>query len=191
MAHASNSCCRSSGHSKLHGIVFASFYDFLRELGGAEAVAEVFGDNTYSMVEAHPDETFARLLARAATHTCIDRDELTRRFGAFTGEHTFPRLYPAFYELAPTTFDFLLGVEDRIHELVRATIPNAQPPSLTVRASGNGGVEIAYDSSRRLCDLLEGLVHGTAQHYGERIRVEETACARQGAAACRFLVEPV
>lgn len=174
----------------MHGIIFASFNDFLRDLGGAEAVAEVFRGETYSMVDAHPDEAFSQLLMRAAAHTGIEPDELARRFGSFTGEHMFPRLYPAFYELAPTTCGFLLGVEDRIHELVRATIPNARPPSLVVAARGTGGVEITYDSPRRLCDLLEGLVHGTARHYGERIRVEETACARHGAAACSFVVEP-
>ena len=174
----------------MHGIIFASFHDFIRDLGGPDAVAEVFGERAYSMVDAHPDEEFAQLLSRAVATTGIEQDELARKFGSFTGEHMFPRLYPAFYELAPDTCGFLLGVEDRIHELVRATIPNARPPSLVVAARGTGGVEITYDSPRRLCDLLEGLVHGTARHYGERIRVEETACARHGAPACRFLVEP-
>jgi hypothetical protein len=174
----------------VHGIIFASFHDFLRDLGGPEAAAEVFGDKTYSMVDAHPDEAFSRLLARASAHTGIEQNELARRFGAFTGEHTFPRLYPAFYELAPTACDFLLAVEDRIHELVRATVPNARPPALTVRARADRGLEITYTSPRRLCSLLEGLVHGTARHYGERLRVEETACARHGAVDCRFLVEP-
>lgn len=174
----------------MHGIIFASFNDFLRDMGGAEAVAEVFQGETYSMVDAHPDEAFSQLFERAVATTGVESDELLRRFGSFTGEHMFPRLYPAFYELAPDTCGFLLGVEDRIHELVRATIPNARPPSLAVASSGTGGVEITYDSPRRLCDLLEGLVLGTARHYGERIRVEETACARHGASACRFLVEP-
>jgi len=174
----------------MHGIIFAGFHDFVRDLGGAPAVAEIFGDETYSMVDAHPDEAFAELLARAVAYTGIEQEELERRFGSFTGEHLFPRLYPAFYELAPDTFAFLLGVEDRIHELVRATVPDAHPPALAVRPGGDGGVEITYDSPRRLCRLLEGLVHGTSQHYGEAVRVEETACARHGAAACRFLVEP-
>lgn len=174
----------------MHGIIFAGFHDFVRDLGGGAAVAEIFGDETYSMVDAHPDEAFSQIFARAVTYTGIEQEELEQRFGAFTGEHLFPRLYPAFYELAPDTYAFLLGVEDRIHELVRATIPNARPPALAIRASGNGGVEITYDSPRRLCRLLEGLVHGTARHYGDRVHVEETACARRGSDACRFLVAP-
>jgi hypothetical protein len=173
----------------VHGIIFAGFHDFVREVGGTAAVSEIFGAETYSMVEAHPDEAFSQLLGRAVAYTGIEQEELERRFGAFTGEHLFPRLYPAFYEIAPDTRVFLLGVEDRIHELVRATVPNAEPPALAVLPS-NGGVEITYDSPRRLCRLLEGLVHGTARYYGERIRVEETTCARHGAPACRFLVEP-
>ena len=171
-------------------MIFASFHDFLRDQGGAETAAEVFGGESYSMIDAHPDEAFSRLLVRASAHTGVERDELARRFGSFTGECTFPRLYPAFYELAPNTSAFLLGVEDRIHELVRATVPNAQPPALAVRALGSGGVEITYNSPRRLCSLLEGLVHGTARHYGEHVRVEETACALHGAPACRFVVGP-
>ncbi len=174
----------------MHGIVFASLHDFLREQGGSEAVAQVFGGRVYSMVEAHPDADFNRLLTSAVEYTGVDESELCRQFGAFTGERTFPRLYPAFYDLSSGACDFLLGVEDRIHELVRATIPQANPPALAVRAAGNGGVEITYGSPRQLCDLLEGLVEGTARHYGEHVRIEETACTREGAPACRFLVEP-
>ena len=47
----------------MHGIIFAGFHDFVRDLGGAPAVAEIFRDETYSMVDAHPDEAFSRLLA--------------------------------------------------------------------------------------------------------------------------------
>ena|GEM_PF-6084837 len=84
----------------MHGIIFASFHDFLHDLGGPQAAAEVFGHKTYSMVDAHPDEAFSRLLARASARTGIEQDELARRFGAFTGEHTFPRLYPVTGPLA-------------------------------------------------------------------------------------------
>lgn len=174
----------------MHGILFAGFHDFLRDLEDPGTADRVFGDETYSMVVAHPDEAFERLLERAVSETGIDRQELERKFGVFTGEHVFPRLYPAFYEIVPDTRTFLLGVEGRIHELVRATVPNAEPPALAIRPSGNGGVEILYDSPRRLCSLLVGLVDGTARRYGERVRVEETACVRHGAPACRFVVEP-
>jgi hypothetical protein len=77
-------------------------------------------------------------------------------------------------------------VENRIHELVRATIPNAAPPQLRISELGSDGVRIDYSSSRQLCVLLRGLAEGTARHYGETAAIEETACMRQGAPSCRF-----
>jgi len=115
---------------------------------------------------------------------------MLRDFGAFTAETTFARLYPAFFTIAGDTRSFLLSVEDRIHELVRATVPNAAPPALAVRPAGAQGVEIVYTSTRRLCRLLEGLVVGTGHYYGEKINITEVECMNKGASACRFQVTP-
>jgi len=113
-------------------------------------------------------------------------NELVREFGVFTGENTFPRLYPAYYAVAGATRAFLLSVETLIHELVRATIPNATPPRLVVRPLNEDGVRIDYASPRKLCVLLRGLVDGTARHYGEEAAMEETACMHRGDPACVF-----
>jgi hypothetical protein len=109
-------------------------------------------------------------------------------FGVFTGATTFTRLYPAFFAIAPSARDFLLTVETRIHELVRATIPNARPPQLQVSELDEDGVTIDYSSPRRLCVLLRGLAEGTARHYGETAHIDEVTCMRRGDPACRFEV---
>jgi Haem-NO-binding len=109
-------------------------------------------------------------------------------FGVFTGATTFTRLYPAFFSIAPSAKDFLLTVESRIHELVRATIPNARPPQLHISELGDDGVSIDYSSPRRLCVLLRGLAEGTASYYGETAEIEEVTCMRRGDPACRFEV---
>lgn len=176
----------------MHGIIFASLYDYVRARTGRPGLQAVFDGRTYSMSEAHPDEELIGLLERTAAETGLARDELLRDFGAFTAQQTFARLYPAFFTIAGGTRPFLLTVEDRIHELIRATIPNAAPPALAVSAAGDDGVQIVYTSERRLCRLLEGLVVGTGLHYGETVTVAETECMHEGAAACRFdvVVEP-
>ena len=173
----------------MHGIIFASLHDYARAKLGREAARELFGMRVYSMSEAHPDEELIELLTATAERQQVGIEELLGDFGSFTAEHTFARLYPSFFDLAGGTLPFLLTVEDRIHELVRATIPNAKPPALTVRAAGASGVDIDYSSPRQLCVLLIGLVQGTARHYGEEIDVLETACMRRdGVPACRFRV---
>lgn len=174
----------------MQGIIFASLHDYARDRLGSDAAQEIFDGRFFAMSQSHPDDEFLGLLRRTATRLDLDRDELLRDFGAFTAETTFARLYPAFFTIAGDTRSFLLSVEDRIHELVRATVPNATPPALAVRPTGAQELEITYTSARRLCRLLEGLVVGTGRSYGEEINITEVDCMSKGAPACRFLVTP-
>jgi predicted hydrocarbon binding protein len=173
----------------VHGIVFSAFRDFVSARHGSAVAKDLFAEQPeYAISEAYPDEALIELLGRASEATGLDNDRLLNDFGAYTGEHVFPRLYPAFYSSARDTRSFLLTIEQRIHELVRATIPDAAPPRLQVAALGVGGVEIAYDSPRRLCPLLEGLTIGTARFFGENAAMQETACMLRGDQQCRFEV---
>jgi len=148
---------------------------------------EVFANEPiYLLSEAYPDERLLDLISRTAEATGRTVDEVVYDFGVFTGKTTFTRLYPAFYSSAPSAREFLLTVEDRIHELVRATIPNAVPPQLKVDELGSDGVTIDYSSPRQLCVLVRGLADGTARHYGETVAIDEPSCMREGASSCRF-----
>ena len=171
----------------MHGVIFASFRDYVTARFGPDVAHKVMdGEPIFLMSEAYEDERLFRLLKETCQSTDVATDELVRDFGVFTAQTTFARLYPAFFSIAPGTRQFLLTVEDLIHELVRATIPNAKPPELHVEPLGDDGVRIQYTSPRHLCVLLEGLVTGTALHYGEDAEITESACMRQGDPACLF-----
>ena len=171
----------------MHGVIFASFSDFLSARFGAETGRRVFaGEPIYLLSEAYEDERLFALVERACEATGVPAEELLRDFGVFTAEVTFARLYPAFFAVAGASRPFLLTVEERIHELVRATIPNARPPQLHVDPFGEDGVGIAYTSARPLCVVLTGLVDGTARHYGEQAEIAESACMLRGDPACLF-----
>ncbi len=173
----------------MHGLVFAALRDYLGARLGAERADAVFaGEPLYRMTESYPDAAFAALAERARALADRPLDEFLRDFGAYTGETTFARLYPAYFEVAGDCRTFLLTIEERIHELVRATIPDALPPQLRTESAGEDGVRIHYDSPRRLCRLLEGLVAGTAARYGERAEIVEEACVFRGGAECTFHV---
>jgi Haem-NO-binding len=173
----------------VHGVIFSSFRDYLSAVHGANVASRVLeGEPIYLLSEAYPDEDLVRLFQRTRKLTQQDADALLEDFGTYMGEHTFTRLYPAFYAIAPSAREFLLTVETRIHELVRATIPNAAPPELHVAELGQEGVTITYASPRRLCRLLRGLTTGTARHYGESAAIEETTCMHRGAERCTFEV---
>lgn len=171
----------------MHGVIFTSFRDYLTEAHGGDLARVVFGEEPiYLLSEAYPDERLLALVGKAAEATGRELDDVVHEFGVFTGATTFTRLYPAFFAIAPSARDFLLTVESRIHELVRATIPNAAPPQLHVSALDDDGVTIDYTSPRRLCVLLRGLAEGTAQYYDETAEIDEATCMLRGDPACRF-----
>jgi heme-NO-binding protein len=171
----------------VHGVIFTSYRDYVSSVHGNALAKKLFeGEPVYLLSEAYPDERLLSLLERTAETTGVDTDELLYDFGVFTAERTFARLYPAFFAISRSAREFVLTVETRIHELVRATIPNARPPELTVSEQGEDGVAIRYSSPRRLCVLLRGLTQGTADHYGETARIEESSCMLRGDDACVF-----
>ena len=171
----------------MHGLIFISFRDYLTASHGAGIESLVrAGGPTYLISEAYPDDRFAALVDRACEATGLDRETLLCNFGIFAAEKTFARLYPALFDICSSAREFLLTVEQPIHELVRVAIPNATPPKLAVTELGESGVSIVYSSPRRMCALLRGLVEGTARHYGEVLRLEERTCMHRGESACTF-----
>ncbi|HXH89079.1 MAG TPA: heme NO-binding domain-containing protein [Gaiellaceae bacterium] len=172
----------------MHGLIFAGLRAYSFERLGSDAAERLWAGHSYDPTQAYEDEDFlARLEALRAT-TGDSVDELQRAFGVFTGQTTFAALYPDYYDANDGTLPFLLGVEEQIHTVVRATIHGSRPPKLHVLALGTGGVLVSYTSERGLCRLLEGLVHGVARHYGEAVVVEEIQCMREGDPGCVYSV---
>jgi Haem-NO-binding len=172
----------------VHGLVFAALRDYTVERLGAAAAGELWADRVFEATESYDDEWFGAQLDRLAVATGETRARVDTEFGAYAGETTFAQLYPAYYEQSGDIVTFLLGVEEKIHELVRATIPGARPPRLHIRPLGELGVLISYTSERQLCRLLEGLVLGTAAKLGDAVDVEEVQCMHRGDPGCVFNV---
>jgi len=172
----------------VHGLIFASLRDYTVLRLGEERAVELWANRIFETTEAYDDERFSAQLEGLVVASGDSMDEVQRGFGSFAAKSTFAGLYPGYYAESTDTFTFLLGIEEKIHELVRATIAGAYPPKLHVQPLGEVGVLVSYTSDRRLCDLLVGLVLGTAEHYGEAIVVEELQCMHLGDPGCVFTV---
>jgi hypothetical protein len=174
----------------MHGLIFASFSDFIyaRYPDLARAIWE--SEPRYDATEAYSDDDFTRVLTRAIERTGDGSRDILVEFGRFAAQNTFYELYPAYYDGSGSTQQFLIGVETRIHELVRATVQGTAPPRLQVSPLGKG-VSISYTSDRGLCDLLEGLVLGTAGHYEETYAIDQVLCMHRGDPACVFHAAPI
>jgi len=172
----------------VHGLLFASLRDYTAFRLGEERTVELWADRIFETTGAYDDEQFAEQLECLVGASGDSMDEVQRGFGSFAAQTTFVGLYPTYYEGSADTFAFLLGIEEKIHELVRATVAGAYPPKLHVQPLAELGVLVSYTSERRLCRLLEGLVLGTAEHYGENLLLEEIQCMHLGDPGCVFTV---
>jgi len=171
----------------MHGLVFAGLRDYSVEALGAARADELWADRVFSVTESYEDEWFTAQLDRIAAATGQSRASVDRDFGVFAARTTFAGLYPEYYAKADDVSHFLLGIEEKIHELVRATIRGASPPRLHVQRLGEG-VLISYTSHRHLCRLLEGLVQGAAAELGPDVETEEVQCMLRGDPGCVFTV---
>ena len=123
----------------MHGLIFASFRDYLLTEHGADLANDVLaGEPQYTLSEAYPDEQFLALLERACERTALSPDEILFEFGVFTAATTFARLYSVLFRASPTARDFLLTVETPIHDVIRVALPDARPPELAVTRSRTG-----------------------------------------------------
>ena len=172
----------------MHGLVFDALRHYSAERLGAERARALWADLTFDTSTAYDDEQFLAQLDRLVAETGDSRYEVERGFGVFAARVTFPALFPDYYDRSADTTEFLLGIEERIHDVVRATIPGSAPPHLHVRPLNELGVLVSYTSDRKLCGLLEGLVLGTAAELGDGVAVEQIQCMHEGDAGCVFTV---
>ena len=84
-------------------------------------------------------------------------------------------------------YDLLLLMRDA-HAQMRRTPDDLTPPlfEYEVLSDDHNHMILTYDSSRHLCSLLEGCIHGAAERFGERVRTREISCLKRGDAVCRF-----
>lgn len=170
----------------MHTTIFTSLRHYLRTRFphlSSDVLDGARGDGSLS-----PDERFRQQVHSVARAARVDEQELLHGFGQFATENTFKHMYRDYYTECSGTKEFLLNVENRIHEAVRRSIPGAAPPQLRVSAEGEKGVSIAYTSHRRLCELVPGLVQGVAGYYHEPVTITEPTCMKRGDRACVFSV---
>ena len=97
----------------------------------------------------------------------------------------FAERYPQLFEPHDSTRSFVLTLNDIIHPEVRKLYPGADVPEFDFDVRDELLV-MGYRSPRKLCSFAEGLLLGAADHYGERLTIEQPALheARRRPAAC-------
>lgn len=171
----------------MKGIVFNLLEKVVTDAHG-EAAWETLLDQTrlkgaYTSLGNYPDEELYQLVGAASTLLKQPAADIVRWFGRSCIPH-FARLYPDFFRPHQSAREFVLTLNDIIHPEVLKLYPGAEVPRFEFETRGPNTVSIGYQSHRKLCAFAEGLVEGTADHYEESVRVEQSECALRGGPRC-------
>lgn len=176
----------------MHGLIFSELKKYVETKFDSktwQTLLEKAGlkGNMYLAASVYPDSDLLALVTTACQMTGLAPKAVLEDFGEFIA----PDLVAQYLFLIKpewTFLDFLCNTEETIHKVVRFH-KGVTPPRLVVNRISDSAVVISYDSERKMCALLKGIVKGAAAHYKEKADIVESTCMLQGDAACTFTVE--
>jgi hypothetical protein len=133
------------------------------EPGGFEPLCPYHDSLTYRLVEV------------ASQKLSIPTDELLRQYGHYWVTYTAEQGYGEIMNLFGTDFRTCLVNLNRMHAHMGAMMPSLHPPRFTVEHASDSGMTLHYFSSRPgLAPMVEGILEGLAEKFGETISMQHT-----------------
>ncbi|MFN2640649.1 MAG: heme NO-binding domain-containing protein [Actinomycetota bacterium] len=171
----------------MKGIVFNLLEQTVSDKYGEDtwdALLEGAGlEGSYTAVGSYPDEELIALVDTGCTALGVEQDDLIRWFG----RAALPLLaakYPGFFSPYDSTRAFLMTLNEIIHPEVRKLFPGAYAPSFEFDTTNENDLGLAYHSHRNLCSFAEGLIEGSADHFGEAVDITQATCSKRGDQLC-------
>ena len=173
----------------MKGIVFNLVEEVVRAEYGEDTWDDLLEaaslDGAYSSLGSYEDQDLTKLVCAASDALHLPPDEIVR----WVGRKALPLMaaaHPHFFTAHTHTRSFVLALNDIIHPEVRKLYPGADVPVFDFDASDPEVLVVGYHSHRKMCSFAQGLVEGSAEHYGENVTFEQPLCMHRGDAQCVF-----
>jgi len=148
-----------------------------------DALLEESGlDGVYTSLGSYPDDDLRKLVSAASGPLSLPPNDVISWFGR-NALPLFAERYPQLFEPHASARSFVLTLNDIIHPEVRKLYPGIDVPEFDFGVRDELLV-MEYRSPRKLCAFAEGLLLGTADHYGERLTIEQPSCMLRGDDRC-------
>lgn len=141
----------------------------------------------YTSLGSYDDSELHALVGAAAGRWDTDPQDVIRWFGR-EAIPVFCERYPELFAPHDSTRAFVLTLNAIIHPEVRKLYPGAEVPEFDFDASDGELLGLGYRSPRKLCAFGEGLLEGTARHYGETARIDQPECMLRGDDRCLLTI---
>jgi hypothetical protein len=175
----------------MKGMIFNLLEEFVCDGWGEDAYEQILARCPVHAKGPHvgpatyPDADLFAIIDKTTEKLGISTDDALQAFGAFA----LPRMlakFPRFGEGHRHPSTFFKSIDNIIHVEVRKLMKDAEPPSITVYDTDPQNQVLVYESRRKLCSLLKGLVTGTSHYFKVPIFAEETLCMRTGSSFCQL-----
>jgi Haem-NO-binding len=163
----------------MKGIVFTEFLAFVAGFWDENMVDDLIeasalpSRGAYTSVGTYDHREMVSLLLALSERSQLSPDDLMQRFGFYLSDR-FALLFPAFFSRSDSFFTFLASIDDYIHVEVKKLYPDAELPSFDVVKIEGAVMTMRYRSSRKMEAFAEGLILGSARHFGCKILIERT-----------------
>jgi predicted hydrocarbon binding protein len=174
----------------MKGIIFNLLENLIVDKFGDEILEEIYAAAHFSVdappfvgPETYPDSDLFAMVTLLSKKTNLPVDDLVYEFG----KYMFPVLadtYPVFLDNVNSPLEFLKSVNDIIHVEVKKLFEGANAPIIKVEDVNHKQAKLRYSSERKLCKLVEGLLDGVADYFGQKISYSHQQCMRDGAREC-------
>ena len=181
----------------MKGIIFVVWEKYLQDRFGSSFI-KIYRDAAGETQEqlpitnrVYPDEMLVKGLQIAHSMSALSEDDLMFEYGRYFILNGLVE-YLCGYLLAQawTGYDLLLLMREA-HAQMRRTPDGVMPPlfAYDVVSDDHQHMVLTYDSKRKLCSLLEGAIHGSAERFGEQVKTHQITCMKHGSSVCRMDVQ--
>ncbi len=178
----------------MHGLIFVTWEKYLAERFGEEFLhiyRKTIGETPATAPLAsrvYNDDTLLAGVHAASKLTGLTTATLLREAGRYYLMNGLTTHRCAYILTQVRSARELLLAMRGAHLQMRRTPDKLIPPVFGYEMISTNPNELVliYDSPRHMCSMLWGAIEGAAERYGERVRITERTCMKQGAAACRF-----
>jgi predicted hydrocarbon binding protein len=171
----------------VYGVIFHFLRNYVIERHGGEptwqTLLEAQGHKykMYFPVKDYADEEIVALVQTASNALNIPVPDVLEDFGAYVGPELLSFYHMYIKEKNLRTFDVIEVAGSKIN-------PDRKPPKLSSHRESPDVLIVDYQSHRKLCPVVRGIIRGLGEKFGERFDINETQCMLRGADKCSMRV---
>ena len=179
----------------MYGVIFDFLRDYVIERHGGKETWKTLLVATgksphkiYFPVTEYADKEIVDLAVKAAHALNLPVPVVLEDFGNFVG-HKLVSFYHMYVKSKDwRTFDVIENASSNIHHAIHRHNPRRKPPKIIADKKSNDEIIVHYQSPRKLCHIVKGIINGLGDHFKEQFNIEHPECMHNGAEECVFRV---